>query len=134
MTMRKMQIAGRVGQSPEFDTYQGTPVANLSVATERYHDDDTVWVSVTVWGSKAEFVRDYIDKGDAVVAHGAPATDAYESKGEAQASLTLDADGLEPMNIRADGGNGGGSSRDFSDDVPDDTGDSEAFDDEEIPF
>jgi len=132
MTLRRMQIVGRVGQEPEFDTYNDTPVANLSVATDRYQDDDTVWVSVTVWGPKAEFVRDYISKGERVTAHGAPNVDAWDGRDGASAELTLNADTLEPA------GSGGGSQggQDGPGPAPQSggDGDDEPFDSSEIPF
>ncbi|MFB6372274.1 MAG: single-stranded DNA-binding protein [Bradymonadaceae bacterium] len=138
MTLRRMQITGRVGQEPELDTYDGTPVANLSVATERYQDDETVWVSVTVWGPKAKFVRDYIEKGEMITAHGAPNVDAWEGRDGANAELTLNADTLEPA---GSGGNGGGrDSRGNYGGGPapepgsNSGGNDEPFNDEEIPF
>jgi len=130
MSMRRMQIAGRIGQDPDIrQLNDGTVVADLSVATELYRDDETVWVSVAVFGTKAEFVRDYLSKGDCVTAVGRPEIDTWEGSNGINAEFQLYADELEPL-----GSSGGSQDSPAPDPENANSGDDEPFDDEEIPF
>jgi single-strand DNA-binding protein len=101
---RQMTILGRAGKAPDLrQTQGGTSVTSVSVATELYDDDQTVWVSVTAWGQTAEYVAEYCDKGDYVYAQGTPSLDEWEGNVE----LELDADEVTLPNVG--GGSGGGS-------------------------
>jgi len=71
---QKLIILGNLGRDPELRyTPQGSPVATLSVATnrKRKNDDDiTTWFRVTVWGSQAEACNEYLSKGRQVLIEG----------------------------------------------------------------
>jgi len=73
-------LIGNVGENPEFKAFDsGKQVANFSLAynekgytTEggKTIPDHTEWYDIVVWGKRAEFVRDYIKKGDSVFVQG----------------------------------------------------------------
>ncbi len=70
-TVNKVLILGRIGQDPEIRyTQSGSPVANVSIATnDGYKDnatgqfvDVTEWHRVIVFGKQAEVVQQYYKK------------------------------------------------------------------------
>jgi len=71
---QKLLIVGNLGRDPELRyTPQGSPVATLSVATNRKRkdgDDSVCWFKVTVWGSQAEACNVYLSKGRQVLIEG----------------------------------------------------------------
>jgi single-strand DNA-binding protein len=68
-------VIGHVGSEPEVKyTTSGKAVANFSVATtEKWKDKDgnqqerTEWHRIVVWDKGAEFVEQYVSKGDLVM-------------------------------------------------------------------
>ncbi len=77
-TMNRVILVGRLGMDPKLAyTANGTPVANLRLATdESYNDregnkvDRTEWHRVVVWGKQAEFCSNYLNKGRLVLTEG----------------------------------------------------------------
>ena len=72
-------LIGNLGADPELRyTPSGDPFANFSIAvTQRYTDnssgelvDNTEWFDVSVWGSQAESVNQYLAKGSKVYVEG----------------------------------------------------------------
>jgi single-strand DNA-binding protein len=62
-------ITGRLGRDPELKYLEsGQVVANFTVAvrTSRPQQDEARWVKVAVWGKPAEYVGNYVRKGDSV--------------------------------------------------------------------
>lgn len=62
-------ITGRLGRDPELRYLEsGQVVANFTVAVRnpRPQQDAARWVKVAVWGKQAEYVGNYVRKGDAV--------------------------------------------------------------------
>jgi len=78
MSYQKVILVGRLGRDPEMRyTPNGTPVTNLSVATDRrWTNDDgsqvkeTTWFRVTAWGRLAETCNQYLQKGRQVLVEG----------------------------------------------------------------
>lgn len=73
----KLILAGHLGRDPEMRyTPAGTPVANLSVASNRQYSVDgqtvreTIWFRVSVWGRQAEVCHEYLKKGRSVLIEG----------------------------------------------------------------
>ena len=85
-SLNKSMIIGNLGQDPEVRaTQNGTPVANLSVATtEKYKDkqgelqERTEWHRVVAWGRLAEICRDYLKKGSKVYFEGQLQTNKWQ--------------------------------------------------------
>ena len=67
-----LHIVGRVGKEPEVkESASGQPYAKFSVATTRpTKEPKTDWHRVTVFGKTAEFVRDWVHKGDRIYVEG----------------------------------------------------------------
>ena len=71
-------VVGNLGRDPEMRfTPKGTPVTNLSVATNRKYTGadgqavkETVWFRVSVFGKAAEACAQYLKKGGAVLVEG----------------------------------------------------------------
>jgi single-strand DNA-binding protein len=76
--VNKVILIGNLGQDPDLRyTGNGTPVCNMSVATnESYVDDEgnevdnTEWHSVVAWGRLAEICDEYLSQGSQVYIEG----------------------------------------------------------------
>jgi single-strand DNA-binding protein len=129
--MFSMTIAGNVGKDAQLRRTQGgDAVLGFSVAIDQGKDKsgnkrESVWVSCSIWGKRAESLESYIKKGTKLVVTGRPGVNVYEGKG----SLTLSVNDLTFM--------GGSQQRD--DQREDDRGGYDAppqdnHIDDEIPF
>lgn len=109
------QISGHLGQDVELrQTNGGTPVVNLSLASNRYRKNAegekiniADWFRVTVYGRDAEVLAQYARKGSAVAFNGRLQTDSYVDREGVQRTATiLMADSFEfmPSAKRAEGG------------------------------
>jgi single-strand DNA-binding protein len=97
--MFSMTIAGNVGKDAQLRRTQGgDPVLGFSVAIDQGKDKsgnkrESVWVSCSIWGKRAESLESYIKKGTKLVVTGRPGVNVYEGKG----SLTLSVNDLTFM-------------------------------------
>lgn len=91
--MLTMQVLGNLGGDPDVKTSQGgKQFCRLSVASNKKVRGEKVtsWVNVTIFDEhKIKFAQDYLKKGDRVFLEGEPQARAYESNGEARASLDM---------------------------------------------
>ena len=77
-TYNKAILIGRLGRDPELRyTQNGTPVTNISLATNEVYTDregnrqeKTDWHRVVVWNRQAETVANYLGKGRMVLVEG----------------------------------------------------------------
>ncbi len=98
ININNVTIVGRVGQDPEFKTFDnGGSIARISVATsERGYTlqngtqvpEKTDWHSVIVRNKSAEFVNNYIRKGDIVGITGSIHYRKYTDKNGAERTAT----------------------------------------------
>lgn len=131
--MFNLMVAGNVGKDAVLRrTQSGEPVLGFSVAVDQGKDKngtkrDSVWVSCSVWGKRAESLERYITKGSKLVLTGRPGVDVYEGKGSLTISvndLTFMGGGQEGAGYRDDGYNqggrpgGGGFGGDMDDQIP----------------
>jgi len=86
--MNKVILAGRVGQDPTFKLLANeNSVANFSVATTEFKNVNgekqthTEWHNIAAWKKLANFVNDYLKKGDQVLVEGRLKYDTYEKDG-----------------------------------------------------
>ncbi|MGH6821567.1 MAG: single-stranded DNA-binding protein, partial [Methylocella sp.] len=104
-------------------THGGTPVVNLSVASNRQKKDANGerisvpdWYRVTVFGRDAEIIAEYAGKGSALAFNGRLQTDSYvDREGQQRTSTFLIADSFEfvPTAKRAEeNGDGNGEAHD----------------------
>ena len=77
------QLTGNLGRDPKVKYFDnGSQVADFSLAVRQWKQDAPArWVKVSAWGKTAEFVANYLKKGDKVVAFGrVDAPEMYEKK------------------------------------------------------
>lgn len=97
--MINLTIAGNVGKDAQLRRTQGgEPVLGFSLAIDQGKDTngnkrDSVWVSCSIWGKRAESLQTHIVKGTKLVLSGRPGVNVYEGKG----SLTLSVNDLTFM-------------------------------------
>ena len=100
------QISGRLGQDPVLNyTNGGTPVVNLSVASNRQKKDAdgekinlADWYRVSLFGRNAEIIAEYAKKGSALAFNGRLQIDSYvDREGIERTSVCLIADCFEFM-------------------------------------
>ena len=81
--MLKLVLIGKLGRDPELKyTTGGDAVANFSVACDNGKEDDgnsrpPTWIDVSAWGKRAEFVNQYLNKGDGVYIEGSPKVESW---------------------------------------------------------
>lgn len=98
------QLTGIVGRDPEMKFLDnGSQVANFSIAVRQPRRQGTEpparWVRVSIWGKAAQFVSDYIRKGDRVLVWGdVDAPEVYQNRaGEQAISERLKASNIEKL-------------------------------------
>ena len=123
MTVNKVILIGNLGQKPELrSTSSGTAVTNLRVATtdrrkggDGQWTDYTEWHTVVVYGSQAENVCKYLDKGRQVYVEGRLQTNTWNDRdGNKRRSTEIIAQGVRFLGGRQDNYSGGGRSDNYS--------------------
>ncbi len=120
MAFAKVMIIGNLGRDPEMRyTPNGRPVTEFSVAvshrsrdaaTGEWHDDQTDWYRVTVWGDRAERTAEQFRKGNKVFVEGRFRTREFEGKdGQKRTSLDVTADNVISLDSRVRDDDGGGT-------------------------
>lgn len=95
-SVNKVILVGHVGQDPEPRyTPSGTAVVNISVATNEVRRDAdgkdqklTEWHRIVLWGKQAEFVGNYIKKGQLVYVEGRLQTRTWEDRNKIERRTT----------------------------------------------
>src|SRR5262245_25888637 len=116
------QISGRLGQDPTLNyTSGGTPVVNLSVASNRQKKDANGekinladWYRVSVFGRDAEIIAQYARKGSALAFNGRLQNEKYVDREGVERTMTiLVASSFEfvPTARREEEGTGGGGAK-----------------------
>lgn len=88
-SLNKILLIGRIGQNPELKHVgDSKKVCKFSLATsESYKDkngnkvEQTEWHNIEVWDQPAQFVADYLKKGNMVYVEGSIHTDKYQKDG-----------------------------------------------------
>lgn len=96
-------IAGRLVKDPELKkTYQGHSVTNFTVAVQDdYNPERTHFINCVAWGKSAEFVCNYLLKGDLVGVDGKLESRTYENKmGQTVYVTEINADRVQAMESR----------------------------------
>lgn len=129
--VNKVILVGNLGRDPEVRyTRDGTPVANLNLATtETWNDaqgqrqERTEWHRVVAFGKVAEIAKEYLSKGRQVYIEGKLQTRSWDDKdGNKRYTTEVRVDQMVMLGGR--GGDGGGR----------DTGPSDRGDFEQPPF
>ena len=88
-SVNKVILIGNVGRDPDaHETSDGKKVAHFSLATNQRRksagevvEERRDWHRITVWHRTAQFVEDYVQKGDRVYVEGRLEYDSYERDG-----------------------------------------------------
>ncbi len=113
--LNKVMVIGRLGQDPELRYMpNGSPVCNLSVATdESYTDregnkvDKTEWHRVVVYQRQAETCSTYLGKGSLVYVEGSLQTRKWQDQqGQDRYTTEIKAMRIQFLDRRGEGGAG----------------------------
>ncbi len=138
-TYNRVMLVGRLGRDPELRyTQAGTPVANLSLATDESYNDregnrqsKTEWHRVVVWNRQAETVSNYLGKGRLVLVEGSLQTRKWQDQqGQNRYTTEIKAQRVVFM----DSGQGGGErpAQDASQDSEEDPFDAQSDDNQNM--
>jgi single-strand DNA-binding protein len=130
--VNSVALKGNLGKDPEVKYFEsGKVVAKFSLACKRNRTKDTEWFQVEAWDKAAEFVGQYLKKGDGVCLVGSLKFDHWNDRdsGEARRRPVIKADSVEGLPKRGDTPE---PSQDVSGFVP--TTDQDPFVDSDIPF
>lgn len=87
-------FAGNLGRDAETRAAGGTTVTKFSVACSTGKKDETQWVECSMWDERGAKLAQFLTKGKTVAITGRVTARAYESNGEAKASLEVNVDKL----------------------------------------
>jgi single-strand DNA-binding protein len=115
MEINRVFIAGNLTRDPELRMIAGgTAVCDLGLASNRRYrkqgseqmQEETCFVTVTVWGRQAENCNQYLSKGKKVVVEGRLKFDQWADKesGKNRSKLTVVADRVHFMPRSSEGG------------------------------
>ena len=99
--MNKVVMSGRLTKDIELKyTKNNTAVVSNSIAVQRnYKNADgsytTDFINIEVWGSRAEYLSKYANKGDKVLISGRLQTDSYEKNGTRISTFNIIAEEIE---------------------------------------
>lgn len=88
-------FTGRLGTDPEMRYFEsGTAIASFRLAVDqpkRGKDSEgkTLWVTVNVWGKRAQVIADYAKKGSMILVCGQLGLEEWEKDGKTNSKLTL---------------------------------------------
>src|SRR5262249_4962574 len=96
-SFNRVLLIGNVTRDPEIRfTAKGSPVAEIGLAVNRVlrsdegeHREETLFVSVTLWGRTAEIAEQYLHKSSSVFVEGRLQLDAWDDKQTGQKRLRL---------------------------------------------
>lgn len=86
-------LTGRLGQAPDMKYFEsGSKRVVISVGVNRYskrEDKEIVtWFNCVAWGTKAEFIAEYLQKGDLVFVSGSLQKEVWKDEQGNQKSNT----------------------------------------------
>lgn len=102
----KVILVGNLGQDPEvMDLGEGRVKTSFSLATNESfmnrkgeRENRTHWHSIYAWGKRAEYIKEYCQKGTKLLVEGKLVTRSFESKsGEKKKVYEIQANSVEIM-------------------------------------
>jgi len=90
--MLNLTCAGTVGRQPELRTTQnGDKILSFSLAVDNGKRNgeklDATWIDCSMFGTRAEALQPWINKGDKLALSGKPSTRCYNEKAYQQLSI-----------------------------------------------
>ncbi len=122
-SVNKVILVGRLGKDPDVRyTTTGDAVADLSIATsekfkskEGDYSEKTEWHKGVVWGSTAEFAKQYLKKGQLVYVEGKLQTRKWQDKsGNNRYSTDIKVNTLTPLGSWGKNDNAQGNNNNYS--------------------
>jgi len=109
-SLNKVMLAGNLTREPEGKrTTSGTSVCGLGMAVNRKWrnaagemQDETTFVDIEVWGQPADFCRDYLHKGNAVLIEGRLKLESWEDRetGQKRSKMKVVAERVQSLTSR----------------------------------
>jgi single-strand DNA-binding protein len=104
-TLNKVQLIGRIGSKPELShTKTNIPVTNFYIATDELTNEvgedgrkkkRTEWHRIVAWKNVAEYVTNYLDKGNLIFVEGKLKTREYKDpQGNEKKTIEIVADNI----------------------------------------
>lgn len=88
--MNTVAISGRLGRDPEIKTTSTQKkVARFTVAVNGYNKNDVAWIDCEAWNASADYIAQYIHKGDMVLVEGALRQEKWQGQDGTQKSRIL---------------------------------------------
>jgi len=138
MYLNKAFVYGNLTRDPELRSLpSGVQVASFSIATNRVwknkegqKQESAEFHNIVVFGRQAEIVNQYLKKGSACLIEGRIQTRSWESDGQKKYRTEIVADRVQfgPK------GDDGGSAPSKSNDAPDQSGSSDAEDNQDVDY
>ncbi len=103
--MNVLNAIGRVGKDPELRyTPQQKPVLKFSLALGSGYGQNktTTWLTVSLWGDRAQKLSEMIAKGDRIGVTGEISLREYEKDGQKRSSLELNASNVTLLGNKAE--------------------------------
>lgn len=104
-------LVGRLGQDPQPRvTTSGITFVNFSIACNRAYkgkdgERETDWIDCVAWRERAEFVANYLKKGNLVLVQGSIQVRKWEDQnGQPRRSVEIQVERVENLTPRGDGG------------------------------
>ncbi len=139
MPLNKTMLIGNVGRDAELRyTGNGTAVADFSLAVNRNwkgadgeRREETNWFRITLWGTRAERVSQYITKGSQLYVEGRlQIREVDDDEGHRRTYVDVVASDVQFVGGRREDVSGS----DFSTSTQDDTQDFPSLDSDDLPF
>ena len=75
-------LMGHIGRTPEVKEFGDNKLATFSMAVSRKVKGEKVtdWFDIKAWGFNANFVENYLGKGQAILVQGEPQIETWEDK------------------------------------------------------
>jgi single-strand DNA-binding protein len=92
----KVQLIGNLGMNPEVRlTESGKKFARISIATNESYKNakgekttETTWHNLVAWGTTADIIEKYLQKGNEVIVEGKLVNRSYTDKQGVQRNIT----------------------------------------------
>lgn len=94
--MNKITVAGILGKDSEIRyTQSSDPVLDFSIADSQVKEKPTIWWNCQLWGKRAEYLKEYLKKGQPVTVCGSVIMNEYTNKaGEKKQGLKIRVDDI----------------------------------------
>lgn len=99
-----ISIMGHAGSDADLKySEKGLAIASVNVAVTNWRNKETTWFRVSAFGSKAEYLSQYVKKGDLVAAQGSVWLREYDKRDGSGKGYSLE---LEAHDVQAVGSRG----------------------------